>query len=77
MADDEATTTGSDAGYTPPAKATWETQLEIVMRLAIIVVGIPAVWVLRGAGVIHLGAWPAVGLSVTLLLVALGSFFVP
>lgn len=50
----------------------WAPVFNVVWRVLLVVVGIPAVWVLRAAGVIHLSGWQAVGLSVLLLLIAIG-----
>lgn len=48
---------------------------DITWRLLLIVIGIPGVWILRAAGIVHLSVWHAVGLSVVLLLIALGQQF--
>lgn len=47
----------------------------ITWRLLLIVVGIPAVWILRATGVVNLSTWQAFGLSVILLLAAAGQQF--
>ena len=47
----------------------------ITWRLLLIVVGIPAVWILRATGVVNLSTWQAIGLSVILLLAAAGQQF--
>jgi hypothetical protein len=45
--------------------------LDVAWRL-LLVIGIPAIWILRSAGVIHLSERQALGVSVVLLLIALG-----
>jgi hypothetical protein len=53
----------------------WVAVLDIAWRVLLVVVGIPAVWILRAAGVIHLSGWHAVGVSAVLLLIAVGETF--
>lgn len=47
----------------------------ITWRLLLILVGIPAVWILRATGIVDLSTWQAIGLSVILLLAAAGQQF--
>lgn len=48
---------------------------DITWRLLLIIIGIPAVWILRAAGIVNLSLSHAVGLSVILLLIAVGQQF--
>jgi hypothetical protein len=53
----------------------WLPVLDIAWRVLLVVVGIPTVWILRAAGVTHMSGWQALGISVVLLLSALGETF--
>ncbi|SIJ22467.1 Uncharacterised protein [Mycobacteroides abscessus subsp. abscessus] len=55
---------GKDAG--------WRTTLDVVWRLLLIFLGIPAVWVLRAYGVLDLSIWQAIVGSALLLAIAVG-----
>ncbi|MFV8227447.1 hypothetical protein [Mycolicibacterium fortuitum] len=67
------------AGTDAPEGASRETQghvwWDITWRLLLIIIGIPAVWILRAAGIVNLSLSHAVGLSVILLLIAVGQQF--
>ena len=66
------------AGIDNPEEFSRETKAfvwwDITWRLLLIIVGIPAVWILRGAGIVNLSPWHAIGLSI-LLLIAVGQHF--
>ncbi|MEW2484187.1 hypothetical protein AB0876_31840 [Mycobacterium sp. NPDC049093] len=67
-----AGTDGSDGTSQEAKDPTW---WDITWRLLLIVIGIPAVWILRSTGIVNLSTWHAVGLSVILLLIAVGQEF--
>lgn len=47
----------------------------MTLRIVLVVVGIPAMWVARSTGVVDMSAWKAVVASVLLLLIAVGASF--
>ncbi|TKV35347.1 hypothetical protein [Mycobacteroides abscessus] len=53
----------------------WRDVLDIAWRILLVFVGIPAVWIMRGLGVIDLSFWQAFGISAVLFLIAIGEHF--
>ncbi|UHJ58622.1 hypothetical protein LT337_32765 (plasmid) [Mycolicibacterium fortuitum] len=51
----------------------WWVRMKLALRIALVVVGIPAVWVARSTGVVDMSVWKAVVASVLLLLIAVGA----
>lgn len=51
----------------------WWVWMKLTLRIALVVVGIPAVWVARSTGVVDMSVWKAVVASVLLLLIAVGA----
>ncbi|KXO95844.1 hypothetical protein AXK56_16675 [Tsukamurella pulmonis] len=56
----------------------WQVWTETIFRVALVIVGVPAVWILRSMGIVDMAAWHAVVASVVLVVVAvLGPHVVP
>ena len=53
------------------ARPAWRMWTEIVVRLALVVLGVPAIWVLRAIGILDVSVWHAIGGTVVLALIAL------
>lgn len=53
----------------------WVTALNIAWRLLLVVVGVPAVWILRAMHVVDLSFWQALAASVVLVAIAVGDAF--
>ncbi|OKH81616.1 hypothetical protein EB73_27985 [Mycobacterium sp. SWH-M3] len=53
----------------------WWVWTKATLRIALVVVGIPAVWVARSTGVVDMSEWKAVVASALLLLIAVGASF--
>lgn len=52
--------------------AEWLDVLGVVLRVMLVLVGIPAVWILRAYGIWDISAWQAAGISLVLFLFAIG-----
>ncbi|WP_457181003.1 hypothetical protein [Mycobacteroides abscessus] len=50
----------------------WTALAGIVLRVLLVIVGIPAVWTLRAYGIWHITAWHAALISLVLFLFAIG-----
>lgn len=50
----------------------WIDLAVIVLRVLLVIVGIPAVWILRAYGIWDITAWQAAGISLVLFLFAIG-----
>lgn len=69
--------TRAAAGGEPKANAvepTWRVVLDISWRVLLVIVGIPAVWILRHYAVVDLTAWQAIGISIVLFCIAAGEY---
>lgn len=52
--------------------AEWIDLAGILLRVLLVIVGIPAVWILRAFGIWHITAWHAALISLVLFLFAIG-----
>lgn len=68
--------TSEDVGGPATAQQSrWWAWTKVTLRVALVVVGIPAVWVARSTDVVDMSVWKAVVASVLLLLIAVGASF--
>lgn len=72
--DDTKATTGEEPETSSAVEPTWRVVLDIAWRVLLVVVGIPAVWILRHYEVVHLTAWQATGFSIVLFCIAAGEY---
>ncbi|SHT83358.1 Uncharacterised protein [Mycobacteroides abscessus subsp. bolletii] len=71
---DEPTSPDRQPKVSGDDEPTWRVVFDIVWRVLLVAVGIPAVWILRHYEVVHLTAWQATGISVVLFLFAIGEY---